>query len=295
MRVVYEFSNFRVDPVMRQLSSRGAAMPLTAKAFETLLVLLSSRGELVSKGDLLDAVWQDTAVEENNLTQQIATLRRAFGERAGEHRFIVTVPGRGYSFVAAVNEIEITGSEIVTIESTDSSITLDIFGELLPALRGRFEKGAGLGAALAMVYVAFVCFLGIWPMVIGGSPTHAARPTYAVLNFTSSVEDAALGAGIRDTLRARLGSVEDVEVRPNRLAFPSEDVLIAGKEMKADVVLTGSVQRVAERVRVVVEMVDVNRERVVWANTFDRDSAEYFELQDAIAKEALRAITTPRL
>ncbi|MEQ1765295.1 MAG: winged helix-turn-helix domain-containing protein [Pyrinomonadaceae bacterium] len=292
MRVVYEFSNFRVDPVIRQLSSGGDPKPLTSKAFETLLVLLSNRGELVSKGDLLDAVWQDTAVEENNLTQQIAALRRAFGERAGEHRFIVTVPGRGYSFVAAVNEVEITRSEIVTIETTDSSFTLDLFGDFLPAFRSKFEKGAGLGIGLAAAYVALVCFLGIWPMVVG--ETHTPRPTYAVLTFSSSADDAALGAGIRDTLRARLGSIQDVEVRPNRISVPSEDVLIAGKEMKADVVLTGSVQRVDDRVRVVVEIVDVNRERVVWAKTFDQNRAEYFELQDAIAKEALRVIAPPR-
>ena len=294
MRVVYEFSNFRVDPVMRQLSSGGAAMPLTARAFETLLVLLSNRGELVSKSDLLDAVWQDTAVEENNLTQQIAALRRAFGERAGEHRFIVTVPGRGYSFVAAVNEVEITGSEIVTIETTDSSITLDVFGDFLPALRNRVEKGTGFGVALATAYIAIVCFLGLSPLLLGEPGSRNTRPTYAVLTFSSSAEDAALGAGIRDTLRARLGSVEDVQVRPNRIGSPSDDVLIAGKQMKADVVLTGSVQRVDDRVRVVVEMVDVNRERLVWANTFDQNRAEYFELQDAIAKEALRAIATPR-
>jgi len=293
MRVVYEFSNFRVDPLTRQLSSGGLAMPLTAKAFETLLVLLSNRGELVSKGDLLDAVWQDTAVEENNLTQQIATLRRAFGERAGEHRFIVTVPGRGYSFVAPVNEVEVTGSEIVAIETSDSTITLDVFGEFLPALRNRVDRGVGFGSAIAIVYITLVCFVGLWPIFFGAPATHS-RQTYAVLTFTSSAEDAALGAGIRDTLRARLGSVEDVEVRPNRIGIPSDDILLAGKEMKADVVLTGSVQRVEDRLRVVVEMVDVKRERLVWANTFDQNRSEYFELQDAIAREALRAIGTPR-
>jgi len=294
MRVVYEFSNFRVDPVMRQLSSGGAAMPLTAKAFETLLVLLSNRGELVSKGDLLDAVWQDTAVEENNLTQQIAALRRAFGERAGEHRFIVTVPGRGYSFVAPVNEVEIAGSEIVTIETTDSSITVDVFGDFLPIFRDRFEKGTGLGMALAGAYIAIVCFLGLGPLLSGETRSHNNHPTYAVLTFSSSAEDAALGAGIRDTLRARLGSIEDVEVRPNRIGLLSDDVLIAGKQLNADMVLTGSVQSVDDRIRVVVEMVDVNRERLVWANTFDQNRATYFELQDAIVKEALRAIATPR-
>src|SRR5687768_14328046 len=101
---VYEFGIFRVDALKRQLSRNGTPLPLPSKAFDTLMILLRSRGETVSKDELMTSIWEDTAVEENNLTQQIATLRRVLGERAGDRNFIVTVPGRGYSFVAVVHQ-----------------------------------------------------------------------------------------------------------------------------------------------------------------------------------------------
>jgi len=118
----------------------------------------------------------------------------------------------------------------------------------------------------------------------------------AVLDFrTTAFEDVALGAGIRDTLRARLGSLDDVAVRPPRSGVPVDDALIAGRQLEADVVLTGSVQRQDGRLRVVVELVDVRLSRVVWGQTFDRERSELFELQDVIAGEAIRVIKASRL
>ncbi len=73
---------------------------MTAKAFDVLLALVERPGEVVDKDQLLRRIWPDTVVEEKNLTVQIATLRKALGESPQEHRFVVTVPGRGYQFVA---------------------------------------------------------------------------------------------------------------------------------------------------------------------------------------------------
>ena len=100
---IYEFEGFRVD-VRRRLLTRagGQDVPLTPKAFETLLVLLRAGGRLLTKGELLSEVWPDTFVEEGNLAQNIFLLRRALGESKGEHRFIVTMPGAGYLFVPRV-------------------------------------------------------------------------------------------------------------------------------------------------------------------------------------------------
>jgi DNA-binding winged helix-turn-helix (wHTH) protein/TolB-like protein len=293
VRVVYEFGGFRADPLTRRLLSGDGPLPVTPKAFETLLVLLSNRGEVVTKGELMDAVWAGTAVEENNLTQQIATLRRAFGDRGRDHRFIVTVPGKGYSFVAPVGEIEISDDQtLVLAEASRSTVTIDVSASLWPGLRAFFANGRVFGSSLAAAYVALVCVLAVWPIMFG-----AAEPqTIAVLDFRSSAyEDAELSAGIRDTLRARLGSLEDVAVRPSRIGIPSDDVLIAGRALEADVVLTGSVQRQDGRVRVAVELVDVRRARVVWGQTFDRTRGELFELQDAIAGEAVRVLKASRL
>jgi DNA-binding winged helix-turn-helix (wHTH) protein/tetratricopeptide (TPR) repeat protein/TolB-like protein len=115
-KYVYEFDVFRVDPIRRRLLRGGEQVPLTPKAFAILLVLLEHRGELVEKEDLLQRIWPDTHVTEANLTQNVSSLRKALGERANDHRYVVTVPGRGYSFVAEILEVprEATGEmEIV--------------------------------------------------------------------------------------------------------------------------------------------------------------------------------------
>ena len=101
---IYEFGAFRVDPVRRLLLCEGKQVRLPAKAFEILLVLLEGKGRLVEKDELMRKVWPDAVVEENNLTVNISALRRSLTESPGEHRFVVTVPGRGYQFVADVRQ-----------------------------------------------------------------------------------------------------------------------------------------------------------------------------------------------
>jgi TolB-like protein/DNA-binding winged helix-turn-helix (wHTH) protein/Flp pilus assembly protein TadD len=98
----YEFGPFRVDGRRRLLLREGNELRLPAKAFEILLVLLEEKGRLVDKDELMRRVWPDAVVEENNLTVNISALRRSLAESPGEHRYVVTVPGRGYQFVADV-------------------------------------------------------------------------------------------------------------------------------------------------------------------------------------------------
>src|SRR5215467_4408448 len=100
------FGNFRLDPARRLvIGPDGAPIALTPKAYDTLAYLVERAGAVVRKDELMQAVWPDTAVEENNLTQSISVLRRALGEGRGEHQYIVTVPGRGYQFVAGLKEL----------------------------------------------------------------------------------------------------------------------------------------------------------------------------------------------
>src|SRR5215468_9432403 len=103
--VIYQFGPFQADPLKRQWLREGKCVQITAKAFDTLLILVTHSGDVVSKTELMDAVWSDAIVEENNLTQQISALRKALGERPSEHKFIVTIPGRGYTFIAPVKEV----------------------------------------------------------------------------------------------------------------------------------------------------------------------------------------------
>jgi DNA-binding winged helix-turn-helix (wHTH) protein len=98
----YEFEVFRLDLSKRLLLRVGEPVPLTPKIFDTLLYLVEHPGTLLSKDELMVAVWPDTVVEENNLGQNISKLRGVLGESRGENRYIETVPGRGYRFVADV-------------------------------------------------------------------------------------------------------------------------------------------------------------------------------------------------
>src|SRR5271154_6398291 len=102
---VYEFEDYRVDAGNLLLSRGGQPVPLTPKVFDTLLLLVKRRGEVLEKEAFLRAIWPDTIVEENNLNQNISTLRRVFGECRGENRYIATVPGRGYRFIPEVRTV----------------------------------------------------------------------------------------------------------------------------------------------------------------------------------------------
>ena len=113
---IYEFGEFRIDVSKRLLTKRdGEAIPLTPKLFDTLLYLVRHSGKVIEKDELMREIWADSIVEENNLNQNISTLRRVFGEKPGEHRFIVTIPGHGYRFVPDVKAVGESGeSELKT-------------------------------------------------------------------------------------------------------------------------------------------------------------------------------------
>src|SRR5262245_9199686 len=106
----YEFGPFLVDTVKCALLREGEVVPLSLKAFEILLALIEHRGQVLEKDRLLKQVWPGIVVEENNLARNISALRKALDEHPSEHQYILTVPGRGYRFVASVREME-DGSE----------------------------------------------------------------------------------------------------------------------------------------------------------------------------------------
>ena len=109
----WEFDEFTLQQEMRLLVSDGTPVPLMSKAFDTLVLLVHNRDRVVTKDELLRVVWPDVIVEEGNLTQQIFLIRRALGDTAQQPRYIVTVPGHGYRFMASVKEI-VPGSAAMT-------------------------------------------------------------------------------------------------------------------------------------------------------------------------------------
>src|ERR1700721_2373529 len=103
---LYRFGEFVLDPGMRSLSRADSPVSVTPKAFDVLLFLAQNPNRLVTKQELLEAVWGDTFVEEGNLTQYISHLRKALGDNSEDSRLIVTIARKGYQFTARVTVAE---------------------------------------------------------------------------------------------------------------------------------------------------------------------------------------------
>ncbi len=172
---LYEFGEFRLDPTRRLLKRDGKLVPLKPKVFDTLLVLVTSGGIVVEKDELLKEVWGGVAVEEVGLAKNISTLRKALGESPEEHRYIVTVPGRGYRFVSPVTSVPaeaagtaIEGIEEEVIETHTIAQVISVEEEIeaevetpksLPAPRhGSLWLPIGIGAGILMVMGGALAF-----------------------------------------------------------------------------------------------------------------------------------------
>lgn len=152
-RIVYEFGGFALDAGRRLLRREsGEPIALTAKVFDTLLYLVEHRGETLDKDTMLRAIWPELVVEENNLTQNISTLRQVLGEARGENRFIATVPRKGYRFVAEVVERDGLAEMPATQAVRDTAMSP------APPPAGRSRRALWTGLAL---FVA-VLVAGIW-------------------------------------------------------------------------------------------------------------------------------------
>ena len=121
---VYEFGPFRVDPEKETVLREGEPVPLTPKTFQILLVLMRNNKEVVTKDDLMKAVWPDTFVEEANLSRNIFMLRKALGETAQDHKYIVTVPGRGYRLTENVHLVP--EQQVNIVAASRSSVQVEI-------------------------------------------------------------------------------------------------------------------------------------------------------------------------
>jgi DNA-binding winged helix-turn-helix (wHTH) protein/TolB-like protein/tetratricopeptide (TPR) repeat protein len=290
---LYEFGPFRVDPVKRLLWRDGATVSLTAKVFDTLLLLVERRGQVVSKDEMMQRLWGDTIVEENNLTQQVSALRKALRERAHEHRYVVTVPGRGYSFVASVREV-CGDNEEPTLEDRARTLAAARPRRFAPLAFARRSRPL-VYLSCAVLVTALAVFSYGWRARQAQSRAAAAR-SVAVLPFRSlnagSGDDALLGAGMTDTLIAKLSNVRQIGVRPTSaiIKYAGADTLAAGRALGVDSVLEGTVQRAGERVRVTVQLLNVGDGATLWAQSFDARLDDIFTVQDSISEQVTQAM-----
>src|SRR5437773_9485934 len=309
---VYEFGPFRIDAVKRVLWRDGELVQLTSKSLDTLLVLIEHQGQVVTKDDLMKTLWPDTVVEENNLTQQISMLRKVLGERVNEHRYVVTVPGRGYSFVAEVSAPANGDMNLIVEQHISSGITVDveekkrehklISGNGMKRLAGDLVLANGrrsriiLPACLGLAALILVKFLGIWRKA--QAPTNGVtNRSIAVLPFKPINSDPAniyLSTGMADALIARLTNLRQISVRPTsaiiKYADQPPDARTIGRELGVDSVLEGTVQKAGTRVRVTVQLVSAQSGTLMWAQTFDAEMTNSFAVQDSISERVAQTM-----
>ncbi|HEX9928516.1 MAG TPA: winged helix-turn-helix domain-containing protein [Pyrinomonadaceae bacterium] len=288
---IYEFGDFRVNAAKRLLLKRdGKQVPLTPKVFETLLYLVQHDGKIVDKEDLMSAIWVDTIVEENNLSQNISILRRALGEKRGEHRFIATVPGRGFRFVADVHKIEEDEKERKREREGKTESP-----ENLPSRKEIHNSRIWIAAIVAIAAIGF----GIATFNVWRTKTVSVSPikTVAVLPFKPLVaenRDEALEMGMADTLISRLGNNREIVVRPlssvRRYGDLEQDAVAAGRTLNVDSVLDGTIQRWGDKIRVTVRLVKVADGDSLWTGTFDENFTDIFVVQDTISNKVASAL-----
>ncbi|MCM3869660.1 MAG: winged helix-turn-helix domain-containing protein [Pyrinomonadaceae bacterium] len=254
---VYEFDNFLLDVSNRQLERDGRPVPLSAKAFDMLVMLIENGGRLVGKYQLFSRVWPDQIVEESNLTVQVSAIRRALGERKENPQYIVTVPGHGYRFAGKVMSLVEEEEEVVIERHSISRVVIETV-----------EAGSS-----------------------------AQIKSMAVLPFKPLVADSrdeALELGIADTLITRLGSLRQLVMRPIgavcRYTRLEQDPVAVGREQRVDAVLDGSIQKLGERIRVNVRLVSVADGQQLWSGKFDEKFTDLFGVQDSISRQVAEAI-----
>ena len=295
---IYEFGEFRVDAAKRLLfNAAGEQISLMPKAFDTLLYLIEHNGKIIEKDELMSAIWADTVVEENNLNQNISILRRVLGEKRGEHRFIATVPGKGFKFVAEVREIEESekarkgeGKNEAQSPKTENQIRISHF-----AIRNR---RIWLAAIIGITVVGFgIVTFNSWRENTKPS-TDTPIKTIAVLPFKPLVaenRDEALELGMADTLISKLSGGE-ITVRPlsaiRRYNSIEQDSLIAGRELNVETVLDGNVQHLGDKIRINVRLINVADGRQLWAGQFDEEFTDIFAVQNSISERVAAALQT---
>jgi DNA-binding winged helix-turn-helix (wHTH) protein/TolB-like protein/Flp pilus assembly protein TadD len=290
-----QFGEFVLDTRQRRLLRLPGRepIPLSSKVFDTLQYFAEHPNVVLEKDTLLQAIWPGVIVEENSLTQNVSTLRQVLGDAPGEHRYIVTVPRRGYRFVAEVTEATMPAAHPARAPSL--SLNPGEPAPLFPDARGRAIAWRWGAVAVALAVVAIAVLFAV--LLTGRTPPDADSQQLAVLPFKPlaiSDRDESLELGMADSLIARLSAQQKLVVRPlssvRRFSAPDQDPLTAGRALGVASVLDGSLQHSDRRIRVSARLLRVADGRQLWAQSFDEDVTTIFEMQDAIAARVSEAL-----
>jgi adenylate cyclase len=251
----YAFGPFRLDVEGETLFQGTEPVALGQRAVALLRTLIDRAGAPVSKDALMEAAWPGLAVEDSNLTVQIAALRRALGEVPGGEGWIVTLPRRGYRFVGPA----VTKSDA----RVPATPTTDPTAKLPPTM----------------------------------APALPDKPSIAVLPFDNLSGDPEQGYfvdGMVEEIITALSRIRWLFVIARNSSFTYKgrtvDIKQVGRELGVLYVLEGSLRRAGNRVRITAQLIDATTGAHLWADRFDAQLADIFELQDTVASSVAGVI-----
>ena len=300
----YRFKSFRLDVEERQLLHYSSPVPLTPKAFDVLALLVERGGHLVDKDELLESVWANSFVEEQNITRIIHTLRKALGEDENGNKFIETVAKKGYRFVAKVTEErephERRADKLEKPSSVDEDFpdTIEVdehadTGVLIPSAEPVIEPKSQTRFVLFTVgfltAVSLILLLS-FNLRFGSSSGTGAIKSIAVLPLkplTAENRDSSYELGIADSLIFKISSAKDLIVRSltatRQYADIEQDPVAAGREQKVDYVLASNYQIADGKIRITSQLINVQSGQVEGSFKVEQENSTIFSVQDAVA------------
>ena len=281
----YSFEEFRVDASKRLLFCGEQRIPVPPKVFDTLLALVENNGRVVEKDELMRLVWPDTVVEENNLNQNISALRKALGEDPAEHRYIITVPGRGYRFVVPVNGSPEWDGGVAELHADQRAV---------PVSDGSWHRRVAVPAiAVSLILaVVLVTYVAVGRHRSATDSTTAGIRSMAVLPLDNLSHDAAedyFADGMTDELITELGQIAVLRVisRTSIMQYKRTHKSLPqiARELNVDAVVEGTVLRSGDRVRITAQLIRAPIDKHLWAHSYEGDLRDVLTLQENVAKD----------
>jgi TolB-like protein/DNA-binding winged helix-turn-helix (wHTH) protein/Tfp pilus assembly protein PilF len=284
--VIYRFDRFQADDTAFRLTADGAPVALEPKVLRLLLYLIQNRGRLVRKQELLDGVWQETAVSENALTRSIGLLRKALHDDSREPRFIETVPTAGYRFIAQVETISPPQASAEPAAFVLQSVPTAAQPAPPAAAKRRILRlGAIVCCGLLLLAAVF------WGVAARLRPAPAIR-SLAVLPLTNLSGDPSqdyFADGMTDELITQFAHIPNLRVvsRTSVMADrgakrPLPEI---ARALGVDAIVEGSTVRSGDRVRITAQLIDARTDRHLWAQSFEGSANDVLGLQDSVAQQ----------
>jgi TolB-like protein/DNA-binding winged helix-turn-helix (wHTH) protein len=293
---VYRFGEFALDSRKRTLSRAESPVSLTAKAFDVLLFLAQHPNRLVTKEELLQAVWGDTFVEEGNLAQYISHLRKALGDVSEDARLIVTIARKGYQFTADVTVTKAADSAkqaAVQVSTADGSPAQS--GIENPAAEAvsrdprHWQKAVIVGASAVVVVIVS---LASWRL-FGSMTARSQKIMLAVLpfqNLTGDPDKEYLADGLTEETISLLGRLNPEQLgviaRTSVMGYKHKDERLdqIGRDLSVQYVLENSFRESGDHIRLTAQLIQVKDQTHLWSQDYDYPVRDILNIEDDVAK-----------